>query len=352
MSEQVIKRLGEGTFGVVEEVVYNGERVARKTYNRVLCPSAIREVTALQSISHPNIIRLRHVDFTISHTISYLELADNSLCEYMTKSTTLGTIAQMIHGVLCALQVLHSRDLVHGDVTPFNILVVQGVAKLADFGTFQRSRTGARTTNIPWSAPEYLLQEHHSPATDIWAIGVILYSWIRAEDLWSWNISEDMLLDKQIDLCGCPTTGLLREYMLPRHRSQPDRKVQPMEHSCYSILSTADKYHWEELIRGCLSIEPAYRWTANQALASPLFTNYTCPIPVWHIPPIPRTIKEIYSLIIKEVEVTVIQKEVGQFLAEVLYGLTPSTPVDPRPTLVVLRDTTSINLFRPSNNMI
>ena len=72
-SETVIRSLGNGGYGLVDEVIVDGKHLARKKYKRAFCPSAIRETAFLSSVEHPNIIRLERDDFTPSRTAIYLE---------------------------------------------------------------------------------------------------------------------------------------------------------------------------------------------------------------------------------------------------------------------------------------
>jgi len=282
-ADHFIRRLGKGSYGTVDEVEVAGKRLARKIYLEELCPSAIREVAFLTAVEHPNILRLERIDFTYSRTVVYLELASERLVDLVYRGCSIAVACKVMHGILRGLQVLHQQGLVHGDLNPYNILMVGDVPKLADFGTVQPPRQGARTTTIAWSSPEYLLRNQHSTATDMWSIGLIFYEWLSGVESWSTNEEESELLEKQVKLVGCPDRGSLQlELSCELHTYQP-RKLDTLPAKHYTAFNV-DKYKkdCDDLINGCLAFDPESRWTVEQALASPLFSNFEQPTTVWH----------------------------------------------------------------------
>ncbi|MCY1022486.1 serine/threonine-protein kinase [Pyxidicoccus sp. MSG2] len=81
-----------------------------------------------------------------------------------------------------ALEAAHSRGVVHRDVKPENVLVSKGgPLKLADFGIAaladqeRLTSTGAVTGSLAYMAPERIDTGAWSPASDVYAVGVILF---------------------------------------------------------------------------------------------------------------------------------------------------------------------------------
>lgn len=83
--------------------------------------------------------------------------------------------------LVVALDYIHSKDIVHGDVKSGNILVSEsGYLKLADFGLAQDISQGDSMPHACFGtpyymAPEMILATVFGPCNDWWALGVIMY---------------------------------------------------------------------------------------------------------------------------------------------------------------------------------
>ena len=81
-----------------------------------------------------------------------------------------------------ALQVAHDRGLIHRDIKPANLLLgPDGVVKLTDFGIARAfdaasfTQTGTMVGTVRYMSPEQLSGEIASPASDLYALGVVAY---------------------------------------------------------------------------------------------------------------------------------------------------------------------------------
>jgi serine/threonine-protein kinase len=93
--------------------------------------------------------------------------------------------AQLLRDLARAVQHAHERGIVHRDLKPSNVLLTEaGVAKIADFGLAKlldaeqgQTRTGAVLGSPSYMAPEQAAGKLRAigPATDIYALGAILY---------------------------------------------------------------------------------------------------------------------------------------------------------------------------------
>jgi serine/threonine protein kinase len=88
-----------------------------------------------------------------------------------------------------AMAAAHALGVVHGDLKPENILIAEdGAAKIGDFGLARRDSKDLAAATVTWKegasglsgtpgymAPELLEGQPSSPATDVFALGAILY---------------------------------------------------------------------------------------------------------------------------------------------------------------------------------
>lgn len=92
-------------------------------------------------------------------------------------------VARIGRQVAEALEAIHAEGLVHGDVSPANVLITaDGDAKLTDFGAARRiwgdvtvTETGTAPGTAPYIAPEVARGEEKVPASDVFSLGATLF---------------------------------------------------------------------------------------------------------------------------------------------------------------------------------
>ena len=149
-----------------------------------------REGSVLARLQHPNIARLLDAGVEADHQ-PYLVLEyvrGERIDEYCNQNAL--DIEQRIRlflDVLAAVAHAHSNLVVHRDLKPSNILVTgAGEAKLLDFGIAALlSRDGDDVTPLTghigpgltpgYAAPEQLLNQPITTATDVYALGTVLF---------------------------------------------------------------------------------------------------------------------------------------------------------------------------------
>jgi serine/threonine protein kinase len=144
-----------------------------------------REARLLQFLSHPNVIRA--LTFSEERGAPWLILErvpGRTLREEIDASAPFSPeeVLPLLRGLAAALDHLHARGLVHLDVRPENVVVTpEGDAKLVDFGIAQTAGTlqtladGGTASSIAYLAPEQLSGEPVSTATDVFALGCVVY---------------------------------------------------------------------------------------------------------------------------------------------------------------------------------
>jgi cyclin-dependent kinase 1 len=142
-----IEKIGEGTYGVV----YKGKN--KKTNQLVALkkirlendeegvPStAIREISLLRELQHPNIVSLLDVLMQENKLYLVFEFLSMDLKKYMesipqNKLLEPTLVKSYLHQITQGILFCHARRTMHRDLKPQNLLIdKQGVIKLADFG--------------------------------------------------------------------------------------------------------------------------------------------------------------------------------------------------------------------------
>ncbi len=134
--------------------------------------------TAAQ-LSHPNLMRLFETGRCELDGLMYLyavmDFADQNLAQLLSqRAMTEDEAREMMSPVLEALEFLHGRNLVHGQLKPANILVVGDQLKLAS-DTIGAANEATASINMAsaYDAPETRDGSRSVPA-DIWALGISL----------------------------------------------------------------------------------------------------------------------------------------------------------------------------------
>jgi len=143
-----------------------------------------QEAKLLAQVDHPGVIKI--LDFGLSESffyISFEHFAAASLRTWMTaRSLTHAQKISVLNQLAQALAVVHRIGIIHRDVKPENILLSDDlVVKLADFGLAQMADARRLTDKNSvmgtpaYLAPEQIRSEPLTPATDVFAFGIVCH---------------------------------------------------------------------------------------------------------------------------------------------------------------------------------
>ncbi|KXX74405.1 Carbon catabolite-derepressing protein kinase [Madurella mycetomatis] len=187
----VVKTLGEGSFGKVKLAVHRGtgQQVALKIISRKTLISrdmqgrVEREIEYLQLLRHPHIIKLYTVIKTPAEIIMVLEYAGGELFDYIVQHGKMheDEARRFFQQMLCAVEYCHRHKIVHRDLKPENLLLDDNLnVKIADFG-LSNIMTDGNFLKTSCGSPNYAAPEviggklYAGPEVDVWSCGVILY---------------------------------------------------------------------------------------------------------------------------------------------------------------------------------
>jgi eukaryotic-like serine/threonine-protein kinase len=200
---RLLRRLGEGGMGAVYLGYQEGDHrhVAIKVLpeqlagNQVAIDRFYREAKSGALLNHPNIARnlAAGQDKATGKHYLIMEFVDGpSALELLQRQGQL-SVGDAVHialDIARALEHAHSRNIVHRDIKPDNILITQsGVAKLTDLGLAKRTDEASHLTaarqgfGTPYYMPyeQALNAKYADGRSDIYALGATLYHLVAGE---------------------------------------------------------------------------------------------------------------------------------------------------------------------------
>ncbi|PRP76753.1 putative 5-amp-activated protein kinase [Planoprotostelium fungivorum] len=206
--------LGEGSFAKIRLGTHKttGEKVALKFIQHEKIAGTLgmehfrRETQIMSKLSHPNIVKLFETIEESTFTCLVLEyvqgkdlldtvtdsedgrIAEHKACEYF---------QQIVH----AVRYLHENGVCHRDLKLENVMIAaNGTCKLIDFGLANHWEHGKflRTPcgSAIYAAPEILMRKAYvGPKTDVWSLGVLLYSMVSGTVPWAGDNTHQQLMN-------------------------------------------------------------------------------------------------------------------------------------------------------------
>jgi serine/threonine protein kinase len=282
-----IEKVGEGTYGVVYKCKHKktNEYVALKKIrleneDEGIPSTAIREISILKQLKHPNIVRL--VDLIHGEKKLYLvfEFMEHDLKKFLDLNNgplSPPLVKSYLYQICAAIKYCHSKRILHRDLKPQNLLIDKnGAIKLGDFGLARAFGIPIKTLTheiltLWYRAPEILLgQKEYSTPVDMWSVGLIFYEMAHRKPLFAGDSEIDQIF-KIFQMYGTPTekewVGItkLPYYKLnfPQFKGRGIRKY-----------NTNIDEKGVDLLEKMLQLDPAKRISAKRVLTHPYFDDF------------------------------------------------------------------------------
>lgn len=252
---RVVRFIAAGGMGDVYEVedLELGERLALKTIRPELVSDVRalarfkREVQFAKRVSHPNVCRIHdlgmHHDPVADMVFLTMQLLHGeTLAERLRREgrMSLPEALPLVVQMAEALGAAHSAGVIHRDFKTSNVMLTGTKVVVTDFGLARSTAAGEDDSltesgylvgTPAYMAPEQLTQRELTPATDIYALGVVMF---------------EMLTGRKPFLGDTPLDSALKR--LTEAPPSPDQ-----------IVPGVDK-HWGTVILRCLEREPTKRY--------------------------------------------------------------------------------------------
>uniref|UniRef100_A0A8C8GQB4 Cell division protein kinase 5 n=2 Tax=Oncorhynchus TaxID=8016 RepID=A0A8C8GQB4_ONCTS len=266
-----LEKIGEGTYGTVfkaknretHEIVAL-KRVRLDDDDEGVPSSALREICLLKELKHKNIVRLHDVLHSDKKLTLVFEFCDQDLKKYFDSCNgdlDPETVKSFMYQLLKGLAFCHSRNVLHRDLKPQNLLInrVSGILT-----------TCLYVVTLWYRPPDVLFgAKLYSTSIDMWSAGCIFAELANAgRPLFPGNDVDDQLK---------------RIFRYPFRDWQtmtklPDYKPYPMYPATTSLVNVVPKLSstGRDLLQNLLKCNPVQRISAEEALQHPYFADF-CP---------------------------------------------------------------------------
>lgn len=202
-------------------------------------PGATREMLIGESLGaaeYNNVVPILDFGEHENYWVLVMPRAEMSLAQRLAQGgpVELGECVKILTDVAQALSSIENK-VVHRDLKPGNVLLLEGTWCLADFGIarYKDAKTAADTRKgnwtLPYAAPEQWLMEHSGSAADVYAFGIVAYEIVAGHRPFSGPTLSDYR-NQHLTVTPPPITGgttRLRNIIVECLNKAPEARPRP-----------------------------------------------------------------------------------------------------------------------------
>ncbi|KAG9392263.1 hypothetical protein J8273_5248 [Carpediemonas membranifera] len=284
-----VERVGQGTYAVVWKAHPKHDpsfccAIKCLSLNREtdgIPATAMREISILRDLSHPNIVVLHEVvsdEDKLALVFEFVEHDLRKVLDLRNKRLPLNEVKSFMYQLLKGVAYCHKMKVLHRDLKPQNLLIsANGVLKLADFGL-------ARSCGIPlptytnevvtlWYRPPDIIlgNTSYNASIDMWSCGAIFAEMVTGEALFPGKNEPDELL-RIFKVLGTPTEATWPSMTsMPKYNKKAGWPSMPPQ-KLKNVVPRLDQLGLD-LLAAMLQFEPKDRMSAEEALQHPYFSG-------------------------------------------------------------------------------
>jgi len=248
--------------------------------------STFKEISFLQELEHPNIVKIRDIffkDISIYVVLEYMVGDLHQLVHKDKASLSPSHVKYIMKEILTGLQFMHDKNIMHRDLKPGNLLISdKGEIRYADFGIaryYEREMLHDKETDSAqltrnvctryYKPPEILYgANEYDFSVDIWGVGCIMAEITLGRHLFQGENELDQL-NKIFS-----TLGNAVEDNWPGVSELPNY----IEYDCeiqedLDTLFSSQTEDFIDLIKNMIILDPSKRFTVKDALEHKYFTS-------------------------------------------------------------------------------
>ena len=234
----------------------------------------LKELVFFHSMTDPNVMKSIRSQLIMEHGYFHKIIHEmpSAKCTlqnmiYAHEIVCYKDLVDMFRGILSGLNYMHRSKIIHGDIKPSNILIMQDCKPvISDFTltTFEGKGNEIAFGTLFWRAPECLLMQACSSASDVWSFGVMLLDCLYGCTYMS-DIAEatdnSSMMEKLVYLIGEPCDEYRTKYKLAELKINPTF-MDSIALQGHIQISLTD----EELLTVQDLISKLLRWNAEERL--------------------------------------------------------------------------------------
>jgi serine/threonine protein kinase len=192
---EIVRRLGRGgmaTVHLARQHALDRDVALKELHATADAARFLHESRVAGALNHPSVVSVIEYFEHDGAPFIAMEYLERGSLRPLVGRLTLAHVAGVLEGVLGGLAAAAAQGIVHRDLKPENVLLTSdGHAKIADFGiakamgqlqmTELRTATGALVGTPAYMSPEQVLGDPVTPATDLYATGVMAYELLAGQ---------------------------------------------------------------------------------------------------------------------------------------------------------------------------